>query len=128
MKEFVYLFFSKKPLLKKRLRIVMHCILHLSSCDRSAIHREAITPTCFRRYRDIAVWLILFIFFFLNRDTHDCNLELLVNPPSRGNYRKVPFPRAQQHDHGWIRTHTISIKDRARNIVSAARYMSYICQ
>ena len=80
--------------------------------DEGAIHRAAITPTCFRRYRDIAVRLI---FFFFNRHTYVCNLVLLVELPSRGNYRKVPFPRAQQHDHGWIRTQTISIKDRARN-------------
>jgi len=70
----------------------------LQESDGGAIHREAITPTCFRRYRDIAVRLI----FFFNRDTYDCNLVLLVKPPSRGKYRKVPFPRAQQHDHGWI--------------------------
>ena len=50
-------------------------------------------------------------FFFFNRDTvaYDRSLELLVKPPSRGNYRKVPFPRAQQHDHTWIRNQTISI-------------------
>ena len=34
----------------------------LQESDRGAIHREAITPTCFRRFRYIAVGLI---FFFL---------------------------------------------------------------
>ena len=32
----------------------------LQESDRGAMHREAITPTCFRRYRDIAVRLIFF--------------------------------------------------------------------
>ena len=81
----------------------------LQESDGGAIHRAANTPTCFRRYRDIAVQLILIFYLFFNRDAYDCNLVLLVNPPSRGN------SRAQQHDHGWIRTQTISIKDRARN-------------
>ena len=96
---------------------ILHCIafsIYLpdsKESDRGAIHRKAITPTCFQRYRDIAVRLI----FFFNRDTYHCNLELLVEPPSRGNYCKVPFPRAQQHDHSWIWTQTISIKDHTHN-------------
>ena len=38
--------------------------------------------------------------FFLIEIDVDCNLVLLVEPPSRGNYRKVPFPSPQQHNHG----------------------------
>ena len=53
-----------------------------------AIHRAAITPTCFRRYRDIAVQFLFLLY--------DCNLELLVEPPSKENYRKVPLRRAQK--------------------------------
>ena len=68
--------------------------------------RETITPTCFRRYRGIAVQLnitiyFIYIYFFFIKDTL-LNLVLLVEPPSKGNYRKVPFLRAYQHDYGWI--------------------------
>ena len=51
--------------------IVLYCIVFsiyppdLQESDRGAIHREAITPTCFRRYRDIAVRLIFFFFFLI---------------------------------------------------------------
>ena len=70
--------------------------------DRGTMHREAITLTYFRRYQDIAVRSIFCFVFFCNRDMYDCNLVLLVKPPSRETYRKVPFTRVQQHDHSWI--------------------------
>ena len=47
--------------------IVLYCIVFsiyppdLQESDRGAIHRAAITPTCFRRYRDIAVRLIFIL-------------------------------------------------------------------
>ena len=43
--------------------------------------------------------LLLSVFFLI---LYDCNLELLVDLPSRKNYCKMPFPSAQQHDNGWI--------------------------
>ena len=48
--------------------VVLYCIVFSiyppdsQESDRGAIHRAAITPTCFRRYRDIAVRLIFFLF------------------------------------------------------------------
>ena len=37
----------------------------MQESDRSAMHREAINPTCFRRYRGIAVRLIFFIIIII---------------------------------------------------------------
>ena len=54
-----------------RENIVLYCIVFSiyppdsEESEGGAMHREAITPTCFRRYRDIAVRLIFFFFFFL---------------------------------------------------------------
>ena len=57
--------------------IVLLCIvffiypLDLQESDEGAIHKEAITSTCFQRYRDIAV---RFFFIFCNRDTDNLSL------------------------------------------------------
>ena len=47
--------------------VVLYCIVFsiypadLQESDGGAIHREAITPTCFRRYRDIAILSVVIL-------------------------------------------------------------------
>ena len=53
---------------------------------------QTITPTCFRRYQDIALRLQFFIFLFSLYLRYDQNLGLLAKTAKQGKSRKVSFP------------------------------------